>query len=103
MRWPIIGSLNSPYFTTESVTGRVLPLMVRSPVIVKRSCPAGSILVLLKVIVGYLSTSRRFDDRRSLSRLSLWVRILAACMVISTDDVSGLSGLILPVALTEAK
>src|SRR6266700_4189472 len=103
MRWPILGSLNSPYFTTESVTGRVLPLMVRSPVMVKRSCPAGSILVLLKVIVGYLSTSRKFDERRSLSRWVLWVRILAVWMVTSTDDASGLLGSIWPVALISAK
>jgi hypothetical protein len=46
----------------------------------------GSTLVVLKVIVGYLSISRTFDERRSLSRISLWVRMLAVWMVTCTED-----------------
>jgi hypothetical protein len=40
---------------------------------VQRSVPADTTLVLLNVIVGNLSASRKFDDRRSLSLASLWV------------------------------
>jgi hypothetical protein len=41
----------------------------------------------LKVITGNLSTSRKFDERTSLSRASLWVRMPAAWVVASTDAV----------------
>src|SRR5260370_29294639 len=66
-----VGSLNSPYLTTSREIALVTALMVRSPVSLYLSLPAGSILVLLNLMVGYLSTSRKFDDRRSLSLVSL--------------------------------
>jgi hypothetical protein len=65
--------------------------------------PAETTLVLLKVIVGNVSTSRKFDERRSLSLVSLWVRMLAACIVTSTDEVSGWSGSMSAIELTSAK
>src|ERR1700736_4509462 len=99
----MLGSLNSPYLTTARVTGRVLPLMVRSPVRVNRSVPAGSILVLLKVMVGYFSTSRKLDDRRSLSRCSLCVRMLAVLMLVLWDERSGRSGFTSPDTVTSAQ
>src|SRR2546428_69325 len=103
MRWPMFGSLNSPYLTTLSVTGLVMPLMVKSPVSVPRSGLDALILVLLNVIVGYFSTSRKLDERRSLSRCSLWVRMLAVLMVTSTVERSGSSGRISPLAVTSEK
>src|SRR5215469_1018200 len=99
----MFGSLNSPYLITFSVTGFVSPLIVRSPVRRKRSSPDFSTLVLLKVIVGYLSTSRKLDDRRSLSRCSLWVRMLAVLMLTSMFERSGSSGRTSPVTETSAK
>src|SRR5437588_3752670 len=77
--------------------------MVRSPVMVPRSEPLGSILVLLKVMVGYFSASRKLDDRRSLSRCSLWVRMLAVLIVASAVDRSGCSTSMAPLAVTSAK
>src|SRR5690242_5308650 len=59
MRCPIAGSLNSPSRVSCSVTGFVTPLIVRSPVTLKSSAPVCAIAVLLKVAVGYLSTSRK--------------------------------------------
>src|SRR5215469_6939843 len=99
----MFGSLNSPYLTTSSVTGLVASLMVRSPVRRKRSGPADSTPVLLKVMVGYLSTSRKLDDRRSLSRCSLWVRMLAVLMLTSMFERAGSSGKTSPVTETSAK
>ena len=51
-----------------------------------------SIFVLLKFMVGYLSISRKLDPRRSRSRCSLWVRMLAVWIVAEKDDFSGCSG-----------
>src|SRR5258707_15376749 len=99
----MLGSLNSPYLTTSRVIGLLLPLMVRSPVNLYLSLPACSILVLLKVMVGYLSTSRKLDERRSLSRVSLWVRMLAELMGAWISDRSGGSTAISPVPGTPAK
>ena len=45
--------------------------VVRLPVTSYVSEPRLAIRVLTKVICGYLSISRKFDDRRSLSRCSL--------------------------------
>jgi len=56
-----------------------------------------------KVALGNLATSRKFDERRSSSLVGLWVRMLAASMVTSTDDASGWSGSKSAVALTSAK
>src|SRR5262249_58181230 len=65
--------------------------------------PAASTLVLLKVITGFLSPSRKFDERRSLSLTPLLVRMLAVEMVTSTEDVSGWPGSISAVALKSSK
>ena len=59
--------------------------------------------VLLNVIVGYSSTPRKLDERRSLSRCSLCVRMLAVVIVTSTLDCSGASGRMSPDADTSAK
>src|SRR6266581_4789492 len=99
----MFGSLNSPYLTAFRVTGLVVPLIVRSPVTRYLSPPACSIFVLLKVMVGYLSTSRNVDERRSLSRCSLWVRMLEVLIVASTWVLSGCSGSMVPPAVTSAK
>ena len=77
--------------------------MVRSPVSLKWSPPDGSTLVLLNLISGYFSTSRKFDERRSLSLIPLLVRMLAVEMVTSTDAVSGWSGSISAIALSSSK
>jgi hypothetical protein len=77
--------------------------MVRSPATVYRSGPAGWTLVLWNVMTGYVPVSRKFGEHRSLSRSWLWVRMLAAWMVASTDEVSGCSGSMSAVVATSAK
>jgi len=67
----------------------VAPLMVRSPVSLYLSLPDGSILVLLKVMVGCVSASRKLDERRSLSLVSLCVRMLSVLMLASIFECSG--------------
>ena len=48
----------------------------------------GSIRVLRNVIIGYLSSSRKYDERRSLSRCALFVVKLETLIVTSdTPDV----------------
>src|SRR5437660_10560047 len=64
-----IGSFAWPEYTTSRLTGRVTSLIVRSPAIVYWSCAACSMRVLLKVIVGKCSTSRKSGDFRCPSRL----------------------------------
>src|SRR5687767_5625892 len=59
--------------------------------------------VLLKLIVGYLSSSRKYDERRSLSRCALLVVKLATLIVTSTEDPDGLEGSIDPLVVTSAK
>src|SRR5207247_10475451 len=46
--------------------------------------------LLLKVMVGYFSTSRKSPERRCLSRFSSPVSSVAASMVTSTDEFVGL-------------
>ena len=60
-------------------------------------------LVLLNVITGNLSTSRKFDERMSLSLIPLLVRMLAVESVASTVAVSGWSGSMSAVVLTSSK
>src|SRR5215472_979317 len=54
-------------------------------------------------MVGYCSASRKLDDRRSLSRCSLWVRMLAVLIETSMLERSGSSGKTSPVTETSAK
>src|SRR5215468_12391486 len=60
-------------------------------------------LVLVNVIRGQCSTSRKFDERMSLSLIPLLVRMLAVEIVASTFAVSGWSGSMSAVVLTSAK
>src|SRR5262245_15790849 len=53
------GSLIGAVVSTTSTTGLVTPCSVRAPVTFHWPVPPGSTLVDLKVIVGYLSTSRK--------------------------------------------
>ena len=48
-------------------------------------------MLLLKVIVGYFSTSKKFGLRRSLSRSGSLVSMLAVLMVNSTALAAGLA------------
>ena len=64
VRWPTRGSSISPVFTTFIWTGFVTPWSVRSPVTFHASVPAFSTFVLLKVISGYCSTSKKSAERR---------------------------------------
>src|SRR5438105_2417803 len=69
----------------------VTPCIVNAPVTSYTSfLPLGLMLVLLNVISGYLSTSKKFAERRSLSRGATPVSIEAVLMVNSTDDSVGL-------------
>ena len=81
----------NPRKVTGRVTSLVAPCMVSVPVTSYRSPPFGVILVLLNVISGYLSTSKKFALRRSSSRLALPVSMLAALIVSCTLDASGLA------------
>src|SRR5215468_4845389 len=60
-------------------------------------------LVLVNVIRGQCSTSRKFDERMSLSLIPLLVRMLAVEIVASTFAVSGWSGLMSAFVLTSLK
>src|SRR5438067_1878256 len=81
-----IGSFAWPEYTTSRLTGRVTPLIVRSPVIVYWSCAACSMRVLLKVIVGKRSTSRKSGDFRCASRWLSCVLSVLASIVASTEE-----------------
>src|SRR5258708_4285685 len=80
-----------------------MPLTVRSPVRASWLGPFGSTFLLRKVIVGYLSSSRKYDERRSLSRCALLVVRLATLMVTSTFEAEGLAGSIVPLVATSVK
>src|SRR5262249_58922322 len=69
-----------------SDTGLVTPWIVRLPSIVSLPPSPGVTFVLLKTSVGKLSTEKKFGLLRSLSRWSLFVKMLAAWMVASTDE-----------------
>src|SRR5438128_4408771 len=65
--------------------------MVSVPVTSYLSLPVDLTRVLLNVISGYFSTSKKFAERRSLSRPSLAVSMLAVLIVNSTVAASGLA------------
>src|SRR6266446_6643563 len=56
-----------------SVISFVTPCIVRSPTMSPLSAPVCFTLLLLKVIVGYFATSKKWSLRRSSSRLSFCV------------------------------
>ena len=71
--------------STVRVTGLVTPARVRSPVII--SLPADLVSdVDLKVIVGYLATSKKSGLFRWVSRAASWVSTVLASIVTSTED-----------------
>src|SRR5215813_2314526 len=57
--------------STFSVTSLVTPCSVRSPISLSGPCPLPSTRLDLKVAVGNFATSKKLDDLRSLSRVSL--------------------------------
>ena len=66
---PIAGALSIGWSAallkvTSSTTGRVMSLMVSSPVTLSLPSPAGSTLVLLNFAVGYFSASKKSALRR---------------------------------------
>src|SRR5437879_6124443 len=81
-----IGSLARPEYTTSRLTGRVTFFIVRSPAIRYWSCAARSMRVLLKVIVGKRSTSRKSGDFRCPSRCLSCVFSVAASTVATTEE-----------------
>src|SRR4051812_6583106 len=66
--------------------------MVRVPVTLYLSLPAGWIDSLLKVISGYFSTSKKSAERRCVSRLATPVSMLVALMWNSTEEVGRFLG-----------
>src|SRR5438874_6852350 len=81
-----IGSFAWPEYTTSRLTGRVTSLIVRSPAIRYWSYAARSMRVLLKMIVGKRSTSRKSGDFKCPSRWLSCVLSVLASMVASTDE-----------------
>src|SRR5438105_2044191 len=89
-RSPPHGSLMKPRNSTGRVTVLVTPCMVNVPVTSYTSfLPDALMLVLLKLISGNFSTSKKFAPRRSLSRLSLPVSIEVVLILNSTEDAAG--------------
>src|SRR5260370_28222140 len=80
-----------PVNSTVSPTSLVTPCIVKSPVTSPVFWPVRLTDLLLNVISGNFSTSKKFDDLRSLSRMSLSVFTLAVLIVTSTVDCSGLA------------
>src|ERR1700694_2837531 len=74
---------------TSSVTGLVLPRMVRSPVTLNLPSPTFSTLVDVKVMVGWFATSKKLADLRSASRLSFPVSMVVTSIVASAFDFAG--------------
>ena len=70
---------------TGRVTSLVTPCMVRVPVTSYLFWPLATIFVLLKVISGNFSTSKKSAERRCLSRPSSLVSMLVVLIVNSTD------------------
>src|SRR4051812_3740824 len=66
--------------------------MVRSPLIFSFPDPAASVCFDLKVMVGYLATSKKLGLRRSLSLLSTRVFTVAASMETSIVVLLGSAG-----------
>lgn len=79
-----------------------MPLIVGSPVSLNSPSFFGSIRVLLNMIVGYLSSSRKYGERRSLSRWALLV-VRLATMLTSTDESAGRTGSTWPRVVTALK
>ena len=71
------------------VTGFVTPRMVRSPVTLMAPSLPGTTFVDLKVMVGYLATSKKSADLRCASRFASRVSTEAASMVTSTRTSRG--------------
>ena len=78
-----------PRKLASSVTGLVMPCMLRLPSILSLPPSAGVTLVLLKVMVGKLSAEKKFGLLRSVSRRSLLVLMLAVLISTSTDEAAG--------------
>jgi hypothetical protein len=84
MRWLPHGSLPRPSNVVVRVTSRVVPWTVRLPYVVNAS-PVPSKRVLLNVIAGYFSASRKSADLRWVSRSGSRVSIVAVSIVTSID------------------
>jgi hypothetical protein len=83
--------LPSPNSVTGSTIDFVTPCIVKSPVTSQLSLPLALIDVLLKVIVGWLATSKKSAERRCWSRRCSLVSMLVAWIVNSTVELSGLA------------
>src|SRR5262249_14190276 len=77
--------------------------MVRLPVTLYLSLAVDAIFVLLNVISGNFSTSKKLAPRRSLSRSAFWVSMLADLIANSTVEASGFAGSTLMVVLKSLK
>src|SRR6266545_1525542 len=93
------GVLACPAYSTESTTGLVMSRMVSSPYSLPWVSSRSSTRLLLKVIYGYFSTSRKSGERRCVSRRSSPVTRLEASICTSTLAAVGLfsSASIVPV------
>src|SRR5260370_37575104 len=78
--------------STFRTTSRVTPWIVRSPFRLSSPFPSGVIDLLLRVMVGDLSTSRKSGLFRCLSRSASWVLIVFASITTSTLEAAGFSG-----------
>ncbi len=70
----------------------VTPCIVKLPVTSNLSLPAAFTDLLLKVISGYFSTSKKSGVRRCLSRSATPVSMLVALILKSTDDFARFCG-----------
>ena len=64
-------------YSPSSVTGFVVPRIVRSPVMRKRPPPSGSTLVVWNVSVGFSPAAKKSGERRCSLRFSLPVSMEA--------------------------
>src|SRR5271155_4237414 len=71
--------------STSRTTSLATPWMVRSPVTFNLPAPADSTRFDLKVMVGYLATSKKWSLRRSSSRLCTRLSTEPASIVIFTE------------------
>src|SRR5438132_1161489 len=81
-----------PRCSTLTVTGFVVPRIVRSPSTAYSPFDFGVTFVLLKTISGWLSASRKSAERRWASRFSSLVLTFFAGMRSSMPPASGLAG-----------
>src|SRR5260370_2805604 len=84
----VSGDGTSPFRTPSRVT----PWIVRSPCKFSSPSPSKVTVLLLKVIAGYFSTSRKSALFRCLSRSASRVLIVFASITTSTLEVVGFSG-----------